>query len=464
MVGALLTLLTDWACASDQVAQAVKKVAQRAFDQDATDTLVRLLCSEALRGALVEPKWLQRALAQSFQNLDPCAYQLATDQLAPHSDWLSGFVSHQIFTVCLTEKSAQSRRFLSCMKEHLTQTRQHLSRALAQSTVNRWLGQIEAKVVVPNIEVVGCGSAGASALEMVMSGCCAGVGFMAVDTKSPALDASSAPTKYAIEPTAIAKLRAGLEDGAPTALAELLPNLEQAISCADILLVVTDLGSLTGRLIAPAVASMAKRLGVLTLAVVRAPVPSSGELTGRQRKSLTRLLDHADCILVVSAGESKTACRLQTQRPEPPFGLGEALCHVLKGITEILNEAAMVCCELGDVRIVLEGGRFAAIGVGSAKGEARTCLAAMRSLSSLASSGATIREASGILIQIAGGLDLQGKEVSQAATLIADQASKTANIIFGARCDPSLGPTMRVTILAVGVDGPVACLERSDLP
>ncbi len=235
-------------------------------------------------------------------------------------------------------------------------------------------------------------------------------------------------------------------------VSKLLPNLQQVVSGADLLLVVADLGSLTGCLAAAAAANLAKHLHALTLAVVRSSVPSSDSFAGQQGKALNRLLAQADCVLVVSAGGPQPDCELKRRKRRSHHSLDEAVCHALAAITGVLAGDAMVRCDLDDVRVVLRGGGIAAVGTGAAKGEGRACLAATRALSCFGSCGAELSRASGLLIQITGGPDLRMKEVSQTATVVTDQASENANVIFGARSVRSLGSSMRVTILATGTD------------
>jgi cell division GTPase FtsZ len=62
----------------------------------------------------------------------------------------------------------------------------------------------------------------------------------------------------------------------------------------------------------------------------------------------------------------------------------------------------------------------------------------------------SIKGAKGILFNIAGGKDLGLHEISQAASLVYEQAHEDANIILGSVIDETLQDEVRVTIIATG--------------
>ena len=64
----------------------------------------------------------------------------------------------------------------------------------------------------------------------------------------------------------------------------------------------------------------------------------------------------------------------------------------------------------------------------------------------------SMRGARGVLISITGGRDLTLFEVDQAATRIREEVDADANIIVGATFDESLVGTIRVSVVATGVE------------
>jgi cell division protein FtsZ len=91
----------------------------------------------------------------------------------------------------------------------------------------------------------------------------------------------------------------------------------------------------------------------------------------------------------------------------------------------------------------------ALMGIGSASGESRAAEAARVAVSSplLESS---IEGATGILLNVTAGPDVGLFEVNEAAEVVTAAADANANIIFGAVIDKSMGPEVRVTVIATG--------------
>jgi cell division protein FtsZ len=71
----------------------------------------------------------------------------------------------------------------------------------------------------------------------------------------------------------------------------------------------------------------------------------------------------------------------------------------------------------------------------------------------------SIKRASGLIISITGGKDLMLFEVEEAATRIREEVDEDANIIVGATFDESLDGVVRVSVVATGIDNPVATRE-----
>jgi cell division protein FtsZ len=103
------------------------------------------------------------------------------------------------------------------------------------------------------------------------------------------------------------------------------------------------------------------------------------------------------------------------------------------------------------VRSVMRESGTALMGIGEASGENRASEAARQAISSplLESS---VEGATGVLLNITGGSSLGLFEVNEAAEIVRGAADQSANIIFGAVVDDSVGDLVRVTVIATGFD------------
>jgi len=102
----------------------------------------------------------------------------------------------------------------------------------------------------------------------------------------------------------------------------------------------------------------------------------------------------------------------------------------------------------------------AMMGTGEAQGEGRALLAAENAIQNPLLDEVTLRGAKAVLVNITGGLDMTLLEVDEAANAISGQVDAEANIIFGAAFDPTLKDTLRVSVVATGMDGAsIAAIE-----
>ena len=94
----------------------------------------------------------------------------------------------------------------------------------------------------------------------------------------------------------------------------------------------------------------------------------------------------------------------------------------------------------------------ALMGTGFASGEGKAVQAAQQAISSPLLEGVSIRGAQGVLVNITGGSQMTLHEISEATTIIYEEAGDKANIIFGAVIDEDLQDSLFVTVIATGFD------------
>ena len=97
---------------------------------------------------------------------------------------------------------------------------------------------------------------------------------------------------------------------------------------------------------------------------------------------------------------------------------------------------------------------------GEAEGENRALEAAEAAISNPLLDDISMKGARGVLVNIAGGMDLTLFEVDQAANRIREEVDNEANIIFGSVFDQRLEGRMRVSVVATGIEAD----ERTERP
>ncbi len=306
------------------------------------------------------------------------------------------------------------------------------------------------------IKVVGVGGGGGNAVDrMIEAGVC-GVEFLAANTDSQALRRCQAPVKIQIGEKITRGLGAGAkpEVGRQAALEDTSLLIEH-LEGADMVFVTTGLGGGTGTGAAPIVASLAKELGALVVAVVTTPFTFEGPRRRRNAESgLRELKGSVDTVITISNDKL-----LSTVADKTPFN--EAFCiaddilrQAVQGISDLINVPGIINLDFADVKTIMESMGVALMGSGSASGANRAVEAAQNAISSPLLEDASIVGAKGVLLNIVGGPDMTMAEINEAATLIHQACDDDAEIIFGAVTEERMEGTIRVTVIATGFDTP----------
>ncbi|TMC19026.1 MAG: cell division protein FtsZ, partial [Chloroflexi bacterium] len=129
----------------------------------------------------------------------------------------------------------------------------------------------------------------------------------------------------------------------------------------------------------------------------------------------------------------------------------DVLRQGVQGIAEVINVPGMINVDFADVRSVLREAGTALMSIGQGKGRNRAQRAAEEAVAG-GFLNVTIRGAKRVLFNISGGEDMTLFEVNEVAERIGDAIDSTADITFGAVVDPNLQDTIRVTLIAAGMD------------
>ena len=105
---------------------------------------------------------------------------------------------------------------------------------------------------------------------------------------------------------------------------------------------------------------------------------------------------------------------------------------------------------------------LAHMGIGHYKGENKTIEAVRQAVSSPLLE-TTIEGATGVLLNVKGGLDLPLNEVYEAADLVKQVVDPNCNIIFGSGIDESMNDEVEITIIATGFNGSLFDEKEKDL-
>ncbi len=303
------------------------------------------------------------------------------------------------------------------------------------------------------IKVVGIGGGGVNAVNRMIEQGLKGVEFIAINTDAQALLMSDADVKLDVGRDSTRGLGAGADpEVGRKAADDAKDEIEELLRGADMVFVTAGEGGGTGTGGAPVVASIARKLGALTVGVVTRPFSFEGKRRSNQAENgINALRESCDTLIVIPNDRLLQMGDEAVSLMDAFRSADEVLLNGVQGITDLITTPGLINVDFADVKGIMSGAGTALMGIGSSRGEGRALKAAEIAINSPLLE-ASMEGAQGVLMSIAGGSDLGLFEINEAASLVQDAAHQEANIIFGTVIDDSLGDEVRVTVIAAGFD------------
>ncbi|GAB6182507.1 cell division protein FtsZ [Thermodesulfovibrio hydrogeniphilus] len=314
---------------------------------------------------------------------------------------------------------------------------------------------------VAKIKVIGVGGAGTNAVNTMISAGIKGVEFIAVNTDIQHLEISLAPLKVQIGKELTRGLGAGSDPelGKKAALED-KNTLMSCIEGADLIFITAGMGGGTGTGAAPVIASMAKELGILTVAVVTKPFYFEGKKRLHNAVvGLKELKKYVDTVIVIPNDRIHLIVDKGTPLVKSFAIANDILRQAVQGISDLILNPGFINRDFADVKTIIEKSGKAIIGLGTCFKEEGAREAALRAINNPLLEETSIEGAKRILINITGGFDLTLDEVQEIAGTIYDVAHEDANIIFGTVIKPEIENEIFVTVIATGFDDKTEELE-----
>ncbi len=302
-----------------------------------------------------------------------------------------------------------------------------------------------------NIKIIGCGGGGSNTVDRLVESGIIGAELYAMNTDAQHLLTVHAPHKILLGRRTTRGLGAGAHPQVgEEATREAEEEIREALTGADIVFITCGLGGGTGTGSAPLVASIAKDLGALAIAICTAPFRAEGQIRMENAEyGLDRLRGVADTVVVIPND------RLVELVPRLSLNAAfkvadEVLMRSIKGITEVVTKPGLVNLDFNDFKTIMRGGGVAMIGLGEGEDEDRAAEAVNEAIDSPLID-VDISEATGALVNVTGGPDMSVAEAEQVAECVQSRISANARIIWGAAIDPELEGRIRVMIVITGV-------------
>ena len=203
----------------------------------------------------------------------------------------------------------------------------------------------------------------------------------------------------------------------------------------------------------PVIASIAKKLGIVTVAIVSTPFNFEG--TKRMNLALQGLEDvqnNVDTLLIIPNQNLFKVSNEQTSFAEAFKKADNVLFDGVKGLTDLITQPGLINLDFADVRTVIKEMGFAMMGTAVAEGDNKAVEASNLALTNPLIENIDMNTAKGVIVNISGGSDMTLLEVDHAANIIRQSVNPDANIIFGSLIDETLQGKLKISIFATGIE------------
>ncbi len=306
---------------------------------------------------------------------------------------------------------------------------------------------------VPKIVVVGVGGSGCNTVDRLMNVGLNGVETIAINTDYQHLKMIKAHKKVLIGKSLTRGLGAGGYPEIGRKAAESARyKLEELLAGANMVFVCAGMGGGTGTGASPVVAEIAKKNDAIVIGVATMPFSTERARLIKAYEGLEEFRKNCDTVIVLDNN------KLLEYYPNLPLNqafsvMDQIIAETIRGITDTIMYPSLVNIDFADVRAIMKSGDIAALFVGESKSQQRE-KDVVRNCLSHPLLEVDVRGATGALVHISGGRDLTVKEVQEIVKELTFEIDERANVIWGARIDPSLENLVRVVTIMTGVKSP----------
>ena len=318
------------------------------------------------------------------------------------------------------------------------------------------LEQIQSNITkdMIKIKVLGIGGGGNNAVNQMIKTKISGADYVIINTERQILEKSNT---NGCEILQIGKETSkGLGAGAnpevgERAALESRKEIEKILDDTDLVFLTAGMGGGTGTGAIPIIAEIAKKKGILTIAVVTTPFTFEGKLRAdRAEKGIDRLKPNVNALIIISNNQLLANTENNVSIINAFKLTDDILRQAIESITDLIFSVGTINVDFADVRTVLSYEGYSYMGIGEADGDNKIEQATERALSNPLTIN-QIDGAEGVIFNIRGGEDIGLDDINRSAEIISQRVNEDANIIFGTVIDPDLDKKVVVTIVATGI-------------
>ncbi|MEN8227064.1 MAG: cell division protein FtsZ [Bacteroidota bacterium] len=303
------------------------------------------------------------------------------------------------------------------------------------------------------IKVIGVGGGGSNAVNHMYRKGIKDVNFVVCNTDAQALHNSPVAVKLQLGDALTEGKGAGSKaDIGREAAMESIDRIKEVLSSnTNMVFITAGMGGGTGTGAAPVIASVAREMGILTVAIVTIPFRFEGpERVNQAIEGINELKDHVDSLLVIN-NEKLREIYGNLKVSNAFEKADDVLAIAAKGIAEIITVHGYINVDFADVQTVMHNSGVAIMGSATASGENRAQQAIADALTSPLLNNNDIHGSRSVLLNItSGSSEITMDEISEITDYVVSAATRDTTLIWGMGNDDSLGDQISVTIIATG--------------
>ncbi len=311
----------------------------------------------------------------------------------------------------------------------------------------------EPVVAATIIKVIGVGGGGSNAVNRMITEGVQGVDFIAVNTDQQALHMSQAPIKLPIG----SKLTGGLGAGGKpeigmNAAEEDRETITNMLRGSKMVFITAGMGGGTGTGAAPVIASIAKELDILTVAVVTKPFAFEREKKmSYAENGINNLRSIVDTVITIPNENLFSVVDKNASIKEAFLMADDVLRMGVQGISDLITIPGIINIDFADVESTMKGKGDAIMGTGEGIGDNRAIDAATSAIKNpLLENEASIDGATGLLINIRCDDSLTITEYKEINEIITSTVDDRVEIKSGTVVDETMNGKIIVTVVATG--------------
>ena len=301
---------------------------------------------------------------------------------------------------------------------------------------------------VARIVVIGVGGAGNNAVNRMIDDQIDSVTFWVANTDKQALATSKARNRLVLGEEITHGLGAGGDPKVGAEAAEASrEQIEAIVADADLVFIAAGMGGGTGTGAAPVIASIARKSGALTIAIVTRPFTFEGKKRiANSVEGLNNLKDVVDSIIVVSND------KLLMVSGNNPIGdafseSDKVLAQSVKTVVDLILMPAVINLDYADVRNTLKDSGVALIGFGMGTGKDKAKKAAQNAINSPLLE-ASMKGARKAIVHVTCGTNVSLYEAQDTVNTIIESSGNNIDIKFGVSLNELLEDAILVSVIA----------------